>query len=151
MSRTINEQEPPSDSGGDAAPETQVGKFYKANRQFRSRTDPDATLVRQGGLKSRPRYKTHRVVDDAHEIITAVETTTGAVDEGQRLPRSFSLLDGGSVPDARVSNSDSTMLVFNAMYGSRFLSRTLRVLPQRGHTKRSMRKRRWLSQFSKRT
>jgi Transposase DDE domain len=41
--------------------------------------------VRQGGLQSRPRYKSHRVVDDAHEIITAVETTTGAVDEGARL------------------------------------------------------------------
>jgi hypothetical protein len=32
-----------------------------------------------------PRYKSHRVVDEAHEIITAVETTTGAVDEGVRL------------------------------------------------------------------
>jgi hypothetical protein len=41
--------------------------------------------VRQGGLKSRPRYKSHRVVDDAHEIITAVETTTAAIDEGARL------------------------------------------------------------------
>jgi hypothetical protein len=41
--------------------------------------------VRQGGLKSRPRYKSHRVVDDAHEIITTVETTTGAIDEGARL------------------------------------------------------------------
>jgi IS5 family transposase len=80
-----NDEEPPSDAGGTAAPGGEVGKFYKAHRQFRSTTDPDATLVRQGGLKSRPRYKTHRVVDDAYEIITAVETTTGAVDEGQRL------------------------------------------------------------------
>src|SRR5215469_1595978 len=80
-----NDEEPPSDAGGQAAPAGEVGKFYKANRQFRSTTDPDATLVRQGGLKSRPRYKTHRVVDDGCEIITAVETTTGAVDEGERL------------------------------------------------------------------
>ena len=80
-----DEQEPPADAGGAAAPQSEVGKSYKANREFRSTTDPDATLVRHGGLKSRPRYKTHRVVDDAHEIITAVETTTGAVDEGQRL------------------------------------------------------------------
>jgi hypothetical protein len=50
-------------------------KYFKTNRQFGSKTDPDATLVRQGGLKSRLRYKSHRVVDDAHEIITAVETT----------------------------------------------------------------------------
>jgi hypothetical protein len=47
--------------------------------------DPDAILVRHGGLKSRLRYKTHRVVDDAHAVITAVETTTGAVDEATQL------------------------------------------------------------------
>jgi len=79
------EDEPPSDSGAGAPGQSEVGKFFKANRQFRSMTDPDATLVRQGSLRSRPRYKTHRAVDDAHEIITAIETTTGAVDEGQRL------------------------------------------------------------------
>jgi transposase len=79
------EDEPPSGSGGGAPGQSGVGKFSKANRHFRSTTDPDATLVRQGGLKSRPRYKSHRVVDDAHEIITAVETTTGTVDEGARL------------------------------------------------------------------
>jgi transposase len=78
-------EEPPSDSGGGTPGQSEIGKFSQANRQFRSTSDPDATLVRQGGLKSRPRYKSHRVVDDAHEIITAVETTTGAVDEGARL------------------------------------------------------------------
>ncbi len=51
----------------------------------------------------------------------------------RRQPRSFSLLGGGSVPDARASNSDSKMVEFNAMYGSRFLGRTLRVLPTRTH------------------
>jgi transposase len=80
-----DDHEPPSHSGGTVPGQSQAGKFSKANRQFRSTTDPDATLVRQGGLKSRPRYKSHRVVDDRHEIITAVETTTGAVDEGARL------------------------------------------------------------------
>jgi len=79
------EDEPPSAPSGGAVGQSEVGKFYKANRHFRNTTDPDATLVRQGGLKSRPRYKSHRVVDDAHEIITALETTTGAVDEGHRL------------------------------------------------------------------
>jgi hypothetical protein len=80
-----DEREPPADVSGAAAPQSEVGKTYKANREFRRMTDPDATLVRHSGLKSRPRHKTHRVVDDAHEIITAVETTTGAVDEGQRM------------------------------------------------------------------
>jgi len=79
------EDEPPSAPSGGAVGQSEVGKFYKANRHFRNTTDPDATLVRQGGLKSRPRYKSHRVVDDAHEIITALETTTGAVGEGHRL------------------------------------------------------------------
>lgn len=78
-----DEQDPPSQdsSGGGSA----LGQYSKTNRKFRSTTDPDATLVRHGGLKSRLRYKTHRVVDDAHEIITAVETTTGAVDEASQL------------------------------------------------------------------
>jgi transposase len=79
-----DDQDPPSQEGGDSAGAS-VGQHAKTNRQFRSRTDPDATLVRQGGLKSQLRYKTHRVVDDAHEIITAVETTTGAVDEASQL------------------------------------------------------------------
>jgi transposase len=80
-----DEDEPPSGPSGATPGQNEVGKFSKANRHFRSTTDPDATLVRQGGLRSRPRYKSHRVVDDTHEIITAVETTTGAVDEGARL------------------------------------------------------------------
>jgi Transposase DDE domain len=76
----------PSDPGaGGPSTQSPTGRWHKANRQFRGTSDPDATLVRQGGLKSRPRYKSHRVVDDAHEIITAVETTTGAIDEGARL------------------------------------------------------------------
>jgi hypothetical protein len=79
-----DDQDPPSEGGGSAG--ANVGPYAKTNRQFRSTTDPDATLVRQGGLKSRLRYKTHRMVDDAHEIITAVvETTTGTVDETSQL------------------------------------------------------------------
>jgi transposase len=85
LDESDQEDEPPSGPSGGAPGQSEVGKFYKANRHFRSTTDPEATLVRQGGLRSRPRYKNHRVVDDAHEIITALETTTGAVDEGHRL------------------------------------------------------------------
>jgi hypothetical protein len=48
------EDEPPSDSVAVPQDRVKFGKFSKANRQFRSTTDPDATLVRQGGLKSRP-------------------------------------------------------------------------------------------------
>jgi transposase len=77
------DQGPPSQGSGSGG--SAIGQYSKTNRQFRSTTDPDATLVRHGGLKSRLRYKTHRAVDDAHEIITAVETTTGAVDEASQL------------------------------------------------------------------
>jgi hypothetical protein len=77
------DQDPPSRDSGSGG--SAIGQYSNTNRQFRSTTDPDATLVRHAGLKSRLRYKTHRVVDDAHEIITAVETTTGAVDEASQL------------------------------------------------------------------
>jgi hypothetical protein len=38
------EDEPPSGSGGGAPGQSEVGKFSKANRHFRSTTDSDATL-----------------------------------------------------------------------------------------------------------
>jgi hypothetical protein len=47
-----DDQDPPCEGGG--SPGASVGPYAKTNRQFRSTTDPDATLVRQGGLKSRP-------------------------------------------------------------------------------------------------
>src|SRR5215469_5479183 len=77
------DQDPPSQDSGSGG--SAIGQYSKTNRRFRSTTDPDATLVRHAGLKSRLRYKTDRAVDDAHEIITAVETTTGAVDEASQL------------------------------------------------------------------
>ena len=52
---------------------------------WRSTTDPQAAVVRQGNQASRPRYKTHRAVEDKSGVVTAVETTTGSVDEGQRM------------------------------------------------------------------
>ena len=78
-----DDQEPPSQGGSGSG--SAIGQYSKTNRRFGSTTDPDASLVRQGGLKSQLRYKTHRAVDDAHEVITAVETTTGAVDEATQL------------------------------------------------------------------
>jgi hypothetical protein len=50
-----------------------------------STSDPDAAVVRKGQEPARPRYHHHRVVDDAHGVITAVETTPGSVAENQRL------------------------------------------------------------------
>lgn len=56
------------------------------NATLLSTTDPDATVVRPGGGGPRLRYKHHRAVDNAQGVITAVCTTTGAVDEAQQLP-----------------------------------------------------------------
>ena len=55
------------------------------NRKHVSKTDPDATVVRQGKGKSRLRYKTHRAVDSSYGVITATELTTGAVNEAHRM------------------------------------------------------------------
>jgi len=55
------------------------------NDRLLSTTDPDAVVVRKGNQPSRPRYHHHRAVDDAHGVITAVETTPGNVAENHRL------------------------------------------------------------------
>ena len=52
---------------------------------WRSTSDPEAAVVRQGNKASRPRYKTHRAVEDKSGVVTAVETTPGNVDEGKRM------------------------------------------------------------------
>lgn len=52
-----------------------------------SRTDPEATLARGGGMEqSQLSYKHHRVVDNAQGVITAVETTTGQAGDAAQLP-----------------------------------------------------------------
>ena len=50
-----------------------------------STTDPDAALVSRAGKGSRPRYHHHRAIDDAHGVITAVETTPGSIAENHKL------------------------------------------------------------------
>ena len=57
--------------------------YSEVNNRFISTTDPDASIVRQGGTP-RLRYKTHRAVD-ANEVITAVTVTRGAVNEAHRM------------------------------------------------------------------
>jgi transposase len=59
--------------------------YYEAvNDRVMSTTDPDSALVRKDG-ESRPRYKQHRVVDNAQGVITAVKTTAGDVKENGQL------------------------------------------------------------------
>jgi transposase len=68
--------------------DTSTPEHYEAiNDTHVSTTDPDAALVRKGGRSgARPRYHHHRAVDDAHSVITAVETTPGSIAENKKLP-----------------------------------------------------------------
>ena len=59
--------------------------YEAVNDRMVSSTDPDAGLVRKGSGSSRPAYHHHRAVDDAHGVITAVQTTSGAVPENHKL------------------------------------------------------------------
>jgi transposase len=61
-----------------------TGDRGSVNNRFVSTTDPDASIIRQGGAP-KLRYKTHRVVDGPHEIITAVKVTPGAMNEGHEM------------------------------------------------------------------
>ena len=45
-------------------------KKTPADSRYISTTDPDASVTRHSGSKSRLRYKTHRAVDEKNEIIT---------------------------------------------------------------------------------
>ncbi len=56
------------------------------NERCQSTTDPDSTLVgRRTGGKSLPSYQVHRALDDKKGVITAVKSTTGAVNEAHQL------------------------------------------------------------------
>jgi transposase len=56
------------------------------NRTHLSTTDPDASLVSKGKVRSQLSFKVHRAVDAKAEVITATEVTSGAVNEGHLLP-----------------------------------------------------------------
>jgi transposase len=59
--------------------------YVSVNDRMVSQTDPDAAIVRKGPASARPRYHHHRAVDDAHGVITAVETTPGSISETGKL------------------------------------------------------------------
>lgn len=55
------------------------------NQTHVSTTDPQAQLAAKKGHSSRPSYKEHRAVDDAHGVITAQAITGGAVSEDTQM------------------------------------------------------------------
>ena len=66
-------------------PEESKGKG-QLNRTHLSTTDPEASLVSQGKVRSQLSFKVHRAVDGRSEVITATTVTSGAVNEGHLLP-----------------------------------------------------------------
>jgi len=62
-----------------------ASKKTPADSRYISTTDPDASVIRHSKGKSKLRYKTHRAVDEKHEIITATKVTPGSVDDGHVL------------------------------------------------------------------
>jgi transposase len=58
----------------------------KLNKTHLSTTDPDASLVSKGKVRSQLSFKVNRAVDEKAEVITATEVTSGAVNEGHLLP-----------------------------------------------------------------
>jgi IS5 family transposase len=69
-------EELPEDGKGDG----------QLNRTHLSTTDPDASIVSQGQVRSQLSFKAHRAVDEKAEVITATAVTSGAVNEGHLLP-----------------------------------------------------------------
>jgi transposase len=68
-----------------AAPQSPTSKRVKVNATQVSTTDPDACLARDKSGVTRLTYKDHRLVDDAHGIITAVASTPSTVADGTQL------------------------------------------------------------------
>jgi transposase len=96
------------------------------------KTDPDATLVardpRSAYAVSRPRYKSHRVVDDRCGVITAVETTPGHVRDGNCLPAL-------TEQHHRTSGTAAATVVGDQHYGTRENFCHLQTLGVRTHMK----------------
>jgi len=86
-------------------------KTTPANSRYVSTTDPDASVVRQGRGKSKLRYKTHRGVDPAHEVITATQVTDGAQDDGKHFE---------AIIDSHENNTNKTVAtaVADTKYGT---------------------------------
>jgi hypothetical protein len=63
-----------------------AGRKLPVNQTHISTTDPLAELARSKNGLTELNYKEHRLVDDAHGVITAVLTTTANVADGTQLP-----------------------------------------------------------------
>lgn len=94
-------------------------KRAQVESRYISTTDPEASVVRQGG-KPKLRYKTHRSVDAKHEVITATRLTSGSRDEGDLLGEMIEVHErnvrrkvGTVVADSRYGKIDNFLLYHN--------------------------------------
>ncbi len=84
------------------------GKRKLVNSTLISPTDPDAPCVRKKtGGESKPRYKAHRAVDDAHGVVTATMTSPG---DGEENAKMLGLVhehaaNVGTLPESAVADS----------------------------------------------
>jgi transposase len=69
-----------------AEPTKPLGKKLPVNSTHISTTDPEAELARNKSGVTELNYKEHRLVDDAHGVITAVAATSSNVADGSQLP-----------------------------------------------------------------
>ena len=69
-----------------AEPTKPLGKKLHVNSTHISTTDPEAELARNKSGVTELNYKEHRLVDDAHGVITAVAATSSNVADGSQLP-----------------------------------------------------------------
>ena len=75
-----------ADSTQPAASPKPEGKKLPVNSTHISRTDPQAELARNKSGVTELNYKEHRLVDDAHGVITAIAASTSNVPDGSQLP-----------------------------------------------------------------
>jgi len=85
-------------------------KSTPANSRYISTTDPDASVTRHSGGRSKLRYKTHRATDAKYEVTTATRITSGSHDEGDLL---------GEMVDVHQQNTRSSVdtVVADSRYG----------------------------------
>ena len=91
----------------DRLDDLEVSKPTPANSRFVSTTDPDASVTRHSVGKSELRYKTHRVVDPKHAVITATQVTPGAVNEGELLAEMIERHESNTQSKVKTAVADS--------------------------------------------
>jgi transposase len=97
----------PAADSPDASAGTPSKNTGGVNTRYTSTTDPDASIVRHMGDKAKLRYKTHRTVDPLHEVITAVDLTTGSVNEGYKMASLIEAHEANTATKASTVVADS--------------------------------------------